>query len=162
MTTHKLRRPSDILVGCVWLPRFIDKTRHYLAGTLAPDFAIPYCHPLGTDGAFFRHFGFAKEEIVAVIRHSSGRDAPVGEWFQNRPDYSVDQVNAWNALAPNLGKPGFPVHRGFQILLKTYYHGKVPDPRVDSVFTAIAFDEGYLEELVGPQPIAHGADAGTT
>ncbi len=141
---HQLRRPTDKLADCVWLPRFIDKTRHYLAGTLDPDFVMPYCHPLATDGAFLDHFGLAKEEIIGVIRLSAGNDVPVGEWFQARPGCSTEQIHAWNTLAPNLGKAGFPVHRGFQFLLKTYYGGKPPDPRVDSAFTAIAFDEGYL------------------
>ncbi|AOS44372.1 hypothetical protein Verru16b_01434 [Lacunisphaera limnophila] len=144
---QKLRRPSDKLAGCVWLPRFIDKTRYYLAGTLEPDFVLPYCHPVATDGAFLKHFGIQKQEIIEVIRLSSGSDAPVGEWFQGRSACSANHVEAWNALAPNLGRPGFPVHRGFQFLLKTYYGGDIPDPRVDSVFTVIAFDEGYLEEL---------------
>lgn len=141
---HPLRRPTATLADCVWLPRFIDKTRHHLAGTLEPDFVRPYCHPLATDGAFLSHFGLAKDEIVEVIRLSGGDDAPVAAWFLGRPGVTPVTIQAWNTLAPQLGKPGFPVHRGFQFLLKSYYGGQPPDPRVDSAFTAIAFDEGYL------------------
>lgn len=144
---QKLRRPSDKLAGCVWLPRFIDKTRHHLAGTLAPDYVLPYCHPVATDGAFLKHFELSKEEIIEVIQISAGNDAPVGEWFEARPACTAGRIEAWNTLAPNLGRAGFPVHRGFLFMLKTYYGGTTPDPRVDSVFTVIAFDEGYLEEL---------------
>ena len=145
-----LRRPSETLVGCLWLPRFIDKTRHHLAGTLDPEFVMPYCHPMATDGAFLKHFGLSKEEIIEAIRLSSGSDAAVGEWFQGRPTCSVERIDAWNSIAPDLGRPGFPMHRGFLFMLKTYYAGKVPDPRVNSVFTAIAFDEGYLDEIAPP------------
>ena len=53
---QKLRRPADKLADCIWLARFVDKTRLHLAGTLHPDFVFPYAHPVATDGAFFRHF----------------------------------------------------------------------------------------------------------
>lgn len=141
---HPLRRPTDTLAGCVWLPRFIDKTRHFLAGTLEPEFVMPYCHPLATDGAFLTHFGIRKDEIIEAIRFSAGNDALVEQWFQARPHCTAEVIQGWNTLAPNLGKAGFPVHRGFLFMLKIYYGGVPPHPKVDSAFTAIAFDEGYL------------------
>lgn len=143
-----LRRPLDRLAGCVWLPRFIDKTRHHLAGTLDPAFVMPYCHRLATDGVFLAHFAIAPETIITVIRDSAGADDFVAAWFLALPSATTERIDAWNALAPNLGKPGFPVQRGFQFILKTLYGGVPPDPRVDSAFTAIAFDEGFLDEVV--------------
>lgn len=150
-----LRRPSDTLAGCAWLARFVDKTRLHLRGALPPDFVIPYCHPVATDGAFFRHFELTKEEIIAVVAQSDGDDSAVAAWFLGRPAGQGERIEAWNALGPDLGKPGFPVHRGYQFMLKLYYGGQAPDPRVNSVFTAIAFDEGYLDELApdGRPPI---------
>jgi len=145
---QKLRRPGEKLADCVWLPRFIDKTRHHLAGTLHPDFVMPYCHPLATDGAFLAHFGISKDEIIEVIRLSAGDDERVTSWFRSLPGYRPETVRSWNALAPNLGEEGYPVRRGFLFMLKTYYGGTPPDPRVDSAFTAIAFDEGFLDELI--------------
>jgi hypothetical protein len=142
----KLRRPADQLAGCMWLPRFIDKTRHHLAGTLDPDFVRPFCHPLATDGAFFGHFGLTKEEILAAVRDSAGDDAVVAAWFTHRPQSTPERIAAWNELAPNLGKEGFPVRRGFLWALHHYYGHATPDPRVVSVFTAIAYDEGFLDE----------------
>jgi len=136
----------DKLAGCMWLPRFIDKARHHLAGTLDPDFVRPFCHPLATDGAFFAHFGLAKEEIIRVITESKGSDDVVVDWFVRRPQGTPEKIAAWNELAPNIGKEGFPMRRGFLWALKQYYGGAAPDPRVDSVFTAIAFDEGFLDE----------------
>jgi hypothetical protein len=32
-------------------------------------------------------------------------------------------------------------------MLRQLYGGVPPDPRVTSAFTAIAFDEGYLDEI---------------
>lgn len=142
----KLRRPTDRLAGCVWLARFTDKARHHQAGTLDPDYVRPFCHPLATDGAFFKHFELDKEEILAVIRESSGDDARVAAWFTRRPQGSPERIAAWNELAPNLGKEGYPVRRGFLWAVERYYGG-VKDPRVNSIFTAIAYDEGFLDEL---------------
>jgi hypothetical protein len=142
-----LRRPTARLADCVWLPRFIDKARHHLAGTLDPDFVRPFCHPLATDGAFLGHFELTKDEILGVIARSNGDDALVAEWFRQRPQSGAEKVAAWNELAPNIGKPGFPMHRGFTWMLRQLYGGVPPDPRVNSAFTAIAFDEGYLDEL---------------
>ncbi len=70
----------------------------------------------------------------------------MAEWFGSLPSHTPESVNAWNELAPNIGKEGFPVRRGFLWVLKEYYGGGAPDPRVDSAFTAIAYDEGFIDE----------------
>jgi hypothetical protein len=103
-----------------------------------------------TDNVFLTHFEIPKDEIIEVIRLSAGHDAPVVAWFQTRPACSAERIQSWNTLAPNLGKAGFPVHRGFLFLLKTFYGGTASDPRVDSAFTAITYDEGYLDEIASP------------
>ncbi len=148
----KLRRPTDRLADCLWLPRFIDKTRHHLAGTLEPDFALPFCHPVATDGLFLAHFEIGKDEIIRLIADSKGSNALVAQWFEGRPQYTPERVKAWNEQAPNIGKEGHPGRRGFLWILKQYYGGIPPDPRVDSAFTAIAFDEGYLDEMTSRSP----------
>ena len=141
-----LRRPTDVLAGCVWFPRLVDKARHHLAGSLAPDFVRPFCHPLATDGVFLDHFCIGKNEFLGVVACSNGSDEFVAEWFGSLPSHTPEKVNAWNELAPNIGKEGFPVRRGFLWVLKEYYGGGAPDPRVDSAFTAIAYDEGFIDE----------------
>ena len=141
----KLRRPTEKLADCVWLPRFVDKVRHHLAGTLAHDFVMPFCHPMGTDGVFLSHFELDKNEIIRVVADSQGNDQYVSDWFSGRPQFSLAKMQSWNELAPNIGKEGYPVHRGFLYMLKMYYGGVTPDPRVNSAFTAIAYDEGYLD-----------------
>ena len=156
----KLRRPTDQLAGCIWLARFVDKTRLHLAGTLHPDFVFPYAHPLATDGAFLRHFGLEKESIIEAIRGAAGHDEAVSAWFLNQPGCTEEKIRAWNELGPHLGQPGYPVHRGFQFVLKTYFGGRVPDPRVNSVFTAIAYDEGFLDEVAPPPPTGPKDGAG--
>jgi hypothetical protein len=96
---------------------------------------------------FFAHFGLDKDEIIRMVGESQGSDELVAAWFERRAQYTPESVAAWNELAPNIGKEGFPVHRGFLWMLRQYYGGVAPDPRVDSAFTAIAFDEGYLDEV---------------
>jgi len=142
----KLRRPTEMLAGCVWLARFTDKVRHHLAGSLEPDFERPFCHPLATDGAFLSHFAIEKDEAIRAIADSKGSDEEVARWFLSRAACSPDSIVLWNELAPNIGKEGFPMRRGYQWILRQYYGGSSPDPRVDSVFTVIAYDEGYLDE----------------
>jgi hypothetical protein len=142
-----MRRPTEKLVGCVWLPRFIDKARLHLAGTLPADFVQPFCHPLGTDGLFLQHFEIGKDEILKVIADSKDNDAIIEKWFRERAQCTPEKVAAWNELGPNIGKEGYPAHRGFLWILRQYYGGVAPDPRVVSAFTAIAYDEGYLDEI---------------
>ena len=146
----KLRRPQDTLAGCMWLPRFIDKARHHVGGTLAPDFERPFCSPMATDGVFFAHFKLTKDEILAAIERE-GSDEAIARWFLQRPDSGEERIRAWNELAPNIGKPGFPAHRTFLWGLKNLYVG-CSDPRVDSAFTAIAWDEGFLDEIRPASP----------
>ena len=141
-----LRRPTDMLAGCVWLPRLVDKTRHHLTGALEPGFIRPFCHPLATDGVFLDHFGIGKDEFLRLVADSDGSNGFVEEWFARRAQYTHEKVREWNELAPNIGKEGFPVRRGFLWVLREYYGGVAPDPRVDSAFTAIAYDEGFLDE----------------
>ena len=157
----KLRRPADKLAGCVWLPRFIDKARHHSAGTLEAEYIRPFCHPLATDGVFFAHFQLDKDEITGVVAGSKGDDTIIAQWFEGRPQYTPERVAAWNELAPNIGKEGYPVRSGFLWVLRHYYDGKAPDPRVDSAFTAIAYDEGFLDELQSGSPISSSGCAAT-
>jgi hypothetical protein len=145
----KLRRPEDKLAGCMWLPRFVDKARHHFAGTLAQDYQRAFCNPLGIDGVFFAHFALTKEEILAAIQREQS-DAAIGAWFTSRSKSNEENVKAWNELAPNVGRPGFPGHRIFQWGMKHIYTD-CTDPRVVSGFTVIAWDEGFLDDVAPAQ-----------
>lgn len=130
----------------MWLPRFIDKCRLHLAGGLPADFQLPFCNPLAVDGIFLAHFEIAKEEIIAAVARAAD-DAAVLTWLTERGGFTAEKIAAWNALAPQIGKPGQPGARGLAWARKAYFQGVV-DPRADSSFTTIAWDEGYLDELV--------------
>jgi gluconokinase len=143
-----MRRPTQKLAGCLWLARLVDKARLHRRGALPADYQQPFCHPLATDGAFLAHFGLAKEDVLAAIADAGDDDAKIAAWFVGRPEASAERIAAWNALAPNLGREGYPLRRGFLWASRKWYQGAVPDPRVDSVFTGIAFDEGYLDLLI--------------
>jgi hypothetical protein len=136
----------DRLGGCVWLARFVDKCRLHFAGALPPDFQLPFCHPLATDGAFLAHFGLTKEEVLAAVA-AAADDAAVVAAFVARGALTPERIAAWNALAPNLGRPGFPCEKSLAWARRNLYSAGA-DPRVDSVFTAIACDEGFLDEIV--------------
>jgi Domain of unknown function (DUF5069) len=129
----------------MWLPRFIDKARHHFAGTLPADFQRAFCSPRGIDGVFFAHFKLTKEEILPAVQRE-GSDEAIARWFSRRPDSGEERIRGWNLLAPKIGMPGQPSHRIFAWGLKTLYVG-CTDPRVNSGFTAIAWDEGFLDEV---------------
>jgi acyl-coenzyme A thioesterase PaaI-like protein len=143
----------------MWLPRFIDKARHHLAGTLEAGYQRAFCSPAGADGVFLSHFKLGKGEILEAIQRE-GSDEAIARWFLRRPDSSEGRIAAWNELAPNIGKPGYPLNRTFALGLKSLYAG-CSDPRVDSGFTAIAWDEGFLDEILPREPVRH-AESGPT
>lgn len=146
----RLRRPTDQLGGCLWLPRFIDKCRLHLAGDLPADFQRPFCSPFGIDGVFLEHFELAKEDVLAAIAPATDDDAIVA-WLRARGTFTAEKIAAWNALAPQIGKPGFPGEKGFA-WARRHVYAACHDPRVDSGFTAIAWDEGFLDEVAPPPP----------
>jgi hypothetical protein len=128
----------------MWLPRFIDKARQHEAGTLPSDYQRGFCSSLGIDGVFFAHFALTKEEILTAIAREK-TDVAISGWFTGRTDSSAEKIRAWNELAPNIGRTGFPGHRTFQWGLKKIY-ANCTDSRVTSGFTAIAWDEGFSDE----------------
>ncbi len=148
----KLRRPEEQLAGCVWLPRFIDKCRHHFAGTLAEEYQLPFCNPMSTDGIFLTHFGLEKDEMLAAIRAAESDDA-IANWFVGHVGDARGRIGEWNRIAPNIGRPGSPGERAFR-WARMHLYRDCRDPRVTSVFTAIAWDEGYLDELCLPAPAA--------
>ncbi len=139
-----LRRPREVLAGCIWLPRFIDKCRLHFAGTLPADYHIAFCSPHGIDGIFLDHFGVAPADAQSAI-HAARTDEEVMQWFCAQPGVTLESIHQWNDLAPNIGKPGHPGERGFA-WARRHLFAACTDPRVVSGFTAIAWDEGFIDE----------------
>lgn len=140
-----IRRPYEKLAGCVWFGRIVDKTRHFLNGTLDQDYQRSFCNPKGVDGYFLKHFGLTREEITEVVRKNKC-DEDISAWFLSDA-VRVEKMEAWNDFAPRLGMPGFEGNERLQWALENAYtHCK--DPRVDSIFKVLAEDEGYLDEYL--------------
>jgi hypothetical protein len=129
----------------MWLARFVDKARLHADGKLSDEFEPFFGHRLATDGAFFEHFDFTAEAAVAAVREDASDDA-MARWFLRLPGVTEERIAAWNELGPKLGKPGEVMERAFAFARRKYYGGQSADPRVVSVFTGIAWDEGYLDE----------------
>ncbi len=140
-----LRRPREALAGCIWLPRLIDKCRLHLAGTLPADYQIAFCSLHGIDGIFLDHFGIAPTDAQSVI-HATRTDEDVARWFCAQPGVTPEKIERWNELAPNIGKLGHPGERGFA-WARRHFLAACTDPRVISGFTAIAWDEGFIDEV---------------
>lgn len=139
-----LRRPCEALAGCIWLPRFIDKCSLHFAGTLPPDYLIAFCSPHGIDGIFLDHFDITPADVQSIIR-AARTDEEVARWFCAQPGVTPDKIQLWNELAPNIGKPGHPGEWGFA-WARRHFLVACADPRVISGFTAIAWDEGFLDD----------------
>ncbi len=157
-----LRKPREALAGCMWLPRFIDKCRLHFAGTLPPDYQIAFCSPHGIDGIFLAHFGVTPAEMQTAIR-TARTDEEVARWFCDQPGSTVEKTRLWNELAPNIGQPGYPGERGFA-WARRHFLAACTDPRVVSGFTAIAWDEGFLDDTGQandlPKPLTCPAETG--
>jgi hypothetical protein len=110
---------------------------------------MAFCSPHGIDGIFLAHFGLTAEEARSAINRT-GTDEEVSLWFRAQPAVTPETVRCWNGLAPNLGRPGFPGERGF-LWARRHFLAGCTDPRVVGGFTAIAWDEGFLDDT---QPIA--------
>ena len=140
-----IRRPYEKLAGCVWFGRIVDKTRHFLNGTLHQDYQRSFCHPKGIDGFFLTHFNLTREEIIEAVK-KQGSDDALTDWFlgdENR----AGKIEAWNDFGTNLGKPGTEGEQMLRWALENVYtHCK--DPRIDTAFKVLAEDEGYLDEYL--------------
>jgi len=131
----KLPGPRKELAGCVWLPRILGKARHWHAGSLPADYAMVFCHPKGVDGLFLAHFGLSREHILAAATLS---EADAGAWFSSR--CSPAQIAAWNLMAVNLGRPGFPMAERLPVALSTTYKNVNPKG-LTTVFEVLEADE---------------------
>ncbi|MBE2213559.1 MAG: DUF5069 domain-containing protein [Opitutaceae bacterium] len=141
-----LRLPHEMLAGCLWLPRFVDKVRAHRDGRLPADYRLAFGHPRGVDGHFFRHFGFQREAIVAAIA-TAPDDPAVATWFLGQPTVSPTSIEGWNALAPNIGREGQPGREAFLFMRRRLYGDQPPAP-VESAFEAIYFDETGSKDRV--------------
>lgn len=136
----KLRRPSTRLADVCWLPRFIDKARAHLDGTLAPEYARRFGDSKGIDGLFLRHFSLGKDAFVEAVHASAGSDIAVAKWFYGQPGVTDVKVNEWNRTAPEIGRPGQFGHELLQFATQRIYKD-APYSGVESVFEVIEADE---------------------
>lgn len=130
----------------MWLARFSDKMRLHLAAELSTDFEPFFGHRLATDGTFLDFFALDLPTILKAARDHP-TDVELGAWFSVQPGATPDRVAAWNQLGPKLGLPGEPMERAFNYARRKYYGGDNAHPGVISVFTGIAWDEGYLDRI---------------
>jgi hypothetical protein len=130
--------PRAKLSGAVWFARIRAKARLLKLGELPPDYAARFCHPTGVDVQFLGFFKLVREDLLAV---ASGDDAAVGDWFLRQPGVSPERIDTWNALAVNLGRPGFPMAERLQIAKATSY-AHVASDEIETVFGLLEADEG--------------------
>lgn len=121
--------------------RFIDKVRQHLDGVLPQEFAQALGHTHGVDGQFLAHFGLTIEQVKENVDGKS--DTELALWLEQSVDGFPEAKQAWNELAPNLGRAGFPMDRALKIAMKRLYRDFEWSPTM-SVFELIEMDEGRV------------------
>jgi Domain of unknown function (DUF5069) len=133
----KLPAPRQELAGCIWLARILAKARLTRKGELEQEYASRFCHPSGVDGQFISHFHLTREELLAICDQT---DEEIAAWFCGLPAASEARIQAWNHIAVNLGRDGFPMAERLPIALaSTYSHLK--DRGLETVFEVLEADE---------------------
>ena len=135
----QLPRPYDQLAGCVWLPRFAEKARRFLAQQLPLTYRAAFGSRLGIDGVFLRHFGLTVDQFLAAVRHSADNEA-LAKWFLALPAVTSERIARWNRRATLLGAKGHPGYLTRHLIKWVFYPKSVLDP-VNSLFEAIEQDE---------------------
>jgi len=130
--------PRERLADCIWLPRIVARARLQRIGKLPPEYAARFGAPGSVDEVFLSHFGITKDEIIVA---SGGTDDEVAAWFSRLLGATPERIHAWNHIAVNLGKPGFPLEARFPIGLATTY-AHVAHLKPESVFAMLEADEG--------------------
>ena len=99
LTTQQApRSPYETLGGIVFLPRAIDKMRAHVAGT-----AGAYNARRGTSEVLFRRlFGVTADEFEQLVREHP-TDEGVLAALRERRALAPEAIDAWNALAVNMG-----------------------------------------------------------
>jgi hypothetical protein len=128
-------RPTDQLAGCMWLPRILYKARAHTAGTLPPDYARAFGAAPAVDGTFLGFFGLTIDQILAAPDH----DEAAASWFLAA--VGADRIAEWNAIAPHLGRPGYPMEARYAWARENLY-AHSPAERATCIFEVLDADEG--------------------
>lgn len=137
-TVAMLRSPFETLAGACYLPRFIDKARLSLVGSLPREYRAVFGNRRGVDGQFLAHFGVTKDEFLAAVQQGVD-DAAMASWFASEAQ-RVASIGEWNELAPTLGRAGTAMEASFAKARLLYSDIDFGDD-VDTVFEAICRDE---------------------
>lgn len=133
----KLPRPTDTLAGCIWLPRILAKARLLASGRLPAEYEGRFCQPSSVDSEFLTFFGLSREDIV---RAAGLADDEAALWFASLASAGDVQIAAWNHVAVNLGRPGFPLADRLPVGLSTTYR-HLSARNLETVFSVLEADE---------------------
>ncbi|BDS07122.1 hypothetical protein NT6N_21620 [Oceaniferula spumae] len=135
-----LRSPYDRSVAdTMFWARLIDKVRLYQDGDLPEDYSGVLGHKLGTDGQFLGHFGLSFDQVTEAVPGKD--DTALATWLEEVVDDFPAKRDSWNELAPELGKDGTAMERGFKYAIRKYFPDTDPPAGVDTIFGLIEFDE---------------------
>jgi hypothetical protein len=95
------RSARETMCGWVHLPRFVDKIRLHLAGTLHADYQENLTK--GFDGAWLKAAGVPAESFIEVVKNSI-TDGQVADWVAKNVQKTDAQKKAFNDFVLNRGR----------------------------------------------------------
>jgi len=85
------RSPRETMDGWMYLPRYVDKIRLYLAGRLHADYQENFGK--GFDGMWLKAAGVAHEQMIGVVKNSI-TDGEVWDWVRQNVKKSPAEKSA--------------------------------------------------------------------
>jgi hypothetical protein len=97
------RSPRETMDGWMYLPRYIDKIRLYLAGKLHSDYTENFGK--GFDGEWLKAAGLTHEKMIQVVKNSI-TDGEVCDWVRSNVKKTPAEKAAHRENTLNRPKPG--------------------------------------------------------
>ena len=95
-----------MMSGWIYLPRFVDKIRLYLAGKLHPDYQANFAKR-GFDAQWLKAAGLEADAFIAVVK-STITDGEVADWVLHNVRRSEAEKSAFNQFILNHGREDDP------------------------------------------------------
>ena len=95
------RSPRETMCGWAYLPRFVDKIRLHLAGTLHPDYQENFTK--GFDGCWLKAAGVEAQAFVLIVKKSI-TDGQIADWVASHVKKTDAEKKAFNDFVLNRGR----------------------------------------------------------
>lgn len=138
LTKHAPRSPKESLGGIITLPRFIDKVRAYIAGTLGEYMSG---NSSAIDKKLMEFIGISYEEFKAEVEKKA-TDEELLEWIKTHgTNHSDEEIQTWSTNFEHMLAKNDPDRQAYIsfVLEKTGLN-----PETTTTFDWIDFDDAMI------------------